>query len=435
MPIALSCECGKRLRIKDEFAGRSVRCPACRATLDIPEPEEETARPKKARAREMTWEEIGLSEPQPGSAEAMASNPGRVRLHYRHFLRGYLIESLSLFGLLLLFILPAVLWHWGFWLGVVVLLVLNVKFWRGVRWQGLYGCVNPGVVVSTEPYVVAVLGDLTTSGEPWPVIKIQSEPRGRMVRMTGGPPEVGARLATVAIYWGSRDADHWANFFPDVINCLTTDAEVIERVQGTIDEENWQELDEGLKRIPQPYKPGLYPLAAEEEKEERKEVAEEREEEKEEHKKEEAAVRLPPPRKALKKIIAECMPHRFVSEWYLGNEIPEKKLNNAMSSYAKDVEADEVLGLADNTVFGNAKQGLVLTSKGIVFQNGGVSANIDWQDVAGAEVVSGLLFYSVSVGRCRGGDVKLDFTGFDVKFPKALTEVLRRVAELNGREG
>src|SRR3954471_3142335 len=29
MPILLTCECGKQLRVKDENAGRRVKCPAC----------------------------------------------------------------------------------------------------------------------------------------------------------------------------------------------------------------------------------------------------------------------------------------------------------------------------------------------------------------------------------------------------------------------
>jgi hypothetical protein len=36
MAILLSCACGRRLHIQDEFAGRQGQCPACGRTLDIP---------------------------------------------------------------------------------------------------------------------------------------------------------------------------------------------------------------------------------------------------------------------------------------------------------------------------------------------------------------------------------------------------------------
>jgi hypothetical protein len=36
MPIAVTCECGKNLRLKDELAGRRIRCPACQAVFRVP---------------------------------------------------------------------------------------------------------------------------------------------------------------------------------------------------------------------------------------------------------------------------------------------------------------------------------------------------------------------------------------------------------------
>jgi hypothetical protein len=39
MPISMSCDCGRSLRVKDEFAGRKVKCPQCGAVLAVPAPE------------------------------------------------------------------------------------------------------------------------------------------------------------------------------------------------------------------------------------------------------------------------------------------------------------------------------------------------------------------------------------------------------------
>ncbi len=46
MPILLSCGCGKKLRVKDELAGKRVKCPDCAKVLlvpaaELPEPDEE----------------------------------------------------------------------------------------------------------------------------------------------------------------------------------------------------------------------------------------------------------------------------------------------------------------------------------------------------------------------------------------------------------
>lgn len=36
MPIAVSCQCGKTLNVKDELAGKAVKCPACQQVLKVP---------------------------------------------------------------------------------------------------------------------------------------------------------------------------------------------------------------------------------------------------------------------------------------------------------------------------------------------------------------------------------------------------------------
>jgi hypothetical protein len=56
MPISLTCSCGKSLRIKEELAGRKVRCPGCRDILTVPEFEAEP-------------------EPEPELLEAVAADP------------------------------------------------------------------------------------------------------------------------------------------------------------------------------------------------------------------------------------------------------------------------------------------------------------------------------------------------------------------------
>ncbi len=42
MAIALTCDCGRSLRLKDELAGRKIRCPSCQVSLTVPPPETNT---------------------------------------------------------------------------------------------------------------------------------------------------------------------------------------------------------------------------------------------------------------------------------------------------------------------------------------------------------------------------------------------------------
>jgi hypothetical protein len=37
MSIDLTCSCGKRLQVADEYAGRQGRCPVCGRTFEIPD--------------------------------------------------------------------------------------------------------------------------------------------------------------------------------------------------------------------------------------------------------------------------------------------------------------------------------------------------------------------------------------------------------------
>jgi hypothetical protein len=39
MPIQVACDCGKKLRVKDESAGKKIRCPGCQEILSVPAPD------------------------------------------------------------------------------------------------------------------------------------------------------------------------------------------------------------------------------------------------------------------------------------------------------------------------------------------------------------------------------------------------------------
>lgn len=68
----------------------------------------------------------------------------------------------------------------------------------------------------------------------------------------------------------------------------------------------------------------------------------------------------------LKKILSQYGKDILESmSFYSMEDIPEKKLNNAISAYAESVEKTKVYALIDITLFGSAKEGMLFTNAGI----------------------------------------------------------------------
>lgn len=217
-----------------------------------------------------------------------ASNPGGLQVDYRYWIRSFPSEPVLLVFSLAIAIVPAVvinlifasaffdilrrgeIFHHNTPFALLGIAVFDVFFYIQIsspyqklrflairaREHFLYGCVNPGVVVATNPPLVAVFTDLTTGKEPHHVIKILSHPLGWM---KNGVPSVGTKLATVALYEGSSQKARWDDFHPIVVNCVTGDRADIERVFQSIPKCEWEQLEVGLNYI-QTIKPGLYDI-------------------------------------------------------------------------------------------------------------------------------------------------------------------------------
>src|SRR5260370_13938694 len=71
MPIQLTCNCGRALRVKDEFGGRKVRCPACGKVVSIPRPE--PVADVDAEAFSLFSAEPPPTDPEPRAANAILS--------------------------------------------------------------------------------------------------------------------------------------------------------------------------------------------------------------------------------------------------------------------------------------------------------------------------------------------------------------------------
>ncbi|HZU38752.1 MAG TPA: hypothetical protein VFA18_22685 [Gemmataceae bacterium] len=74
MPIPMSCTCGRSFYIKDELAGKRIRCPSCQAILAVPAAEEE---PLEVAAR--TSEQQPDGDELPARTPAAATRPAPAR--------------------------------------------------------------------------------------------------------------------------------------------------------------------------------------------------------------------------------------------------------------------------------------------------------------------------------------------------------------------
>ncbi len=71
MPIAATCACGKKLQVKDELAGKKVRCPNCKQPLTIP-----AAKPAPPKAPAPA-----VSSPFGGGMEDLFEEEGLTQRH------------------------------------------------------------------------------------------------------------------------------------------------------------------------------------------------------------------------------------------------------------------------------------------------------------------------------------------------------------------
>ena len=113
MPIKVSCACGKKLSVKDELAGRTLKCPACQKPLRVPKPkvEEEPAEedfddePSDAPAKSRG----GKSSPSRGAVSRKSSVKSKGKKS-KSSNRGLLIGLSAGGGVLVVALLAWMLW-------------------------------------------------------------------------------------------------------------------------------------------------------------------------------------------------------------------------------------------------------------------------------------------------------------------------------------
>ena len=129
--------------------------------------------------------------------------------------------------------------------------ILYLRLWYGYF---LTGDANPGVVVATNPTLIAVTENLANSETFGPAIKVI---KTRLTSTLGQPLEVGSVVGTISRYTYSPKLG-FIDIHPFPVDEATHDKLAIASVLGTFDDAYYRSLLSALKQWPGPMKPGLY---------------------------------------------------------------------------------------------------------------------------------------------------------------------------------
>ena len=114
---------------------------------------------------------------------------------------------------------------------------------------------------------------------------------------------------------------------------------------------------------------------------------------------------------------------------YLGETIPPDKLANAISAYAPRVSPKDVLLLFDNTVFGGAKDGLLLAGDAVYWHNiGSQPGKISYTDIQNADFRESTNIFAAAKVAINQDQIDLNM-GDKNKLAAALAKVIRNLME------
>ncbi len=100
------------------------------------------------------------------------------------------------------------------------------------------------------------------------------------------------------------------------------------------------------------------------------------------------ATKKPAARASLRELVqARLAPYGGFSRVYFAPRIPAKKLGAARGNYAADIKQEDVVALIDTTVFGGAKEGIVLTEEGVrIKELMSATTDLPWADIRSFDI-------------------------------------------------
>ena len=129
----------------------------------------------------------------------------------------------------------------------------------------------------------------------------------------------------------------------------------------------------------------------------------------------------------INRLLDRYLPHNPSGGWYRSPDIPEKKLNNALARYAGAAGGENVLALADGTIWGSAKEGVVLTDRACYCHTIDGEFTLPWSEIAKATRIGGFPGYSLTVSTHSGSEYRISTCCFDAQQDK-LVDLLNSLA-------
>lgn len=188
-----------------------------------------------------------------------ASNPGRLYIEIGQTLRCHWLRVIAVAGVIVVIgfvVLSTTKVPWLRWLAVLAVPGMVVYWLSLLKDKMARGNICAAVVIGEAPYRVAVCTDLSTMpGVSHPAVYVMNA--SELAHAPDAPPKVGDRLAAVSLYTAPAKDGAWQGFSPTLVVAVTRNAADIARVNASISEEDWAEVEQAVVDLGDA-KPGLY---------------------------------------------------------------------------------------------------------------------------------------------------------------------------------
>ncbi len=148
--------------------------------------------------------------------------------------------------------------HWIFLVLFILMILVNIVYWKKASLKFKIGDINPGKVLSVNPDIVAVKTDLGMNGPGFPVIKI--------IKTNLAPDEkqAGKIIPTIALYNpGASKQPFWDTFEPVPVSNGVADKKIIADISDSFSRNDVMLLESYLAEI-DTKEPGMYKIAVNE---------------------------------------------------------------------------------------------------------------------------------------------------------------------------
>src|SRR5262249_3998931 len=129
----------------------------------------------------------------------------------------------------------------------------------------------------------------------------------------------------------------------------------------------------------------------------------------------------------LLKLLEKRLAADTAAGWYRAPNVPPKKRTNALTRDAAGRKEEKVLGRADETALGSAKDGFVLCTAGVHYHLSSRAGGFIWAEVLAAVVKKGVITTSVEVTLTDGRKHGLE-CALSKKIAQPLADLINQMA-------